>query len=151
MIRLRINGDAVNHSRASHHAHAGDAALQSRPCCPGAGNQPAPVAEHNFRIGSHVNQDGCILRGVHAGEQDARYQVASEITANIRKNQNSGQGIHLDSQFFGLHNPGNVHNRNIWLTDDPTGIQAHEEMGHGGVASHGNQIHIIRLKIARVA
>ena len=94
--------------------------------------------DENDRRHEHQQQDGF----VHAGVYNTRHEVPPEIAADIGVDINPARGVDDHPQIRCPHHPRAVDHRNIRFPDEPPGIQAHEQMGHGRIAGHhtGHQI-----------
>ena len=59
--------------------------------------------------------------------------------------------MNVNAQFGRRDYAGSVHRRDIWLTDHPPGIEAHQQVGHGRVAGNCRQVDICAGYAASVA
>ncbi len=109
------------------------------------------VAHDHFGVGTHIHQNARLFLPVKAGKQDPGDQVAPEVTADVGEDQHPCIRVDCQTQIPCFLNTGTVHGRDIRFANNKAGLKPHEQMGHGGVSRHGQQVDVGRCQVAGAA
>ena len=148
---LRVDGHAVDGPVGGPHAAADVAALEGRAGGAGAAHQEFIVAEHQLAVGAQVDEQGHLLFiPQHRGER-AGGDIATHVAADVRRQDQLRLGVQVDAQRGRADVVAVEECRDVGLHAHRLGVQAQQQVVHGGVACQGHAVYLVGVDVDGLA
>ncbi len=135
----RVEIELVHGPGRGPHAELDPAALKGRAGRTGGAGHPVLVADHYLPVGAHVYEEGQFRALIHARGQHPGHDIAAHIAGDGRIDQQRGRGGNFQTHLGGPEYGPVGRGRHIGGQADVFGVQAGEEVAHGGIAGHHHQ------------
>ena len=142
------DGDGVHGSGSGPHAAAADAALQRRTRRACAADEIGVIAHHHFTVGADVQEQRRFLPLGQTRGQETADDIAAQIVGRSREAVDRPPDV--KPQGGSAHQTRRRDDGPERRVENAEGIQAQEEVNHGGVAADDHGADLVRVH-ARLA